>query len=79
MTRATQKDIVHVFPGLQDHAVVEILDTQATVAELEAALAVLTSDDETLIDVKGRDGGQIHRLLAILNQAGIQASADRDR
>lgn len=79
MSIATHKDIVQVFPGIQDHAAVEILDMQATVDELEAALAVLTSDDKDLIDIKQREGGQIHRLLNILNQADIQAVLDRDR
>jgi len=79
MSIATHKDIVQVFPGIQDHAAVEILEMQATVDELEAALAVLTSDDKDLIDIKQREGGQIHRLLSILNQAGIQAVLDRDR
>lgn len=79
MSIATHKDIVQVFPGIQDHAAVEILEMQATVDELEAALAVLTSDDKDLIDIKQREGGQIHRLLNILNQADIQAVLDRDR
>jgi hypothetical protein len=79
MSIATHKDIVQVFPGIQDHAAVEILEMQATVDELEAALALLTSDDKDLIDIKQREGGQIHRLLNILNQADIQAVLDRDR
>ena len=79
MSIATHKEIVQIFPGIQDHAAVEILEMQATVDELEAALAVLTSDDKDLIGIKQREGGQIHRLLNILNQAGIQAVLDRDR
>jgi hypothetical protein len=79
MSIATHKDIVQVFPGIHDHAAVEILEMQATVDELEAALALLTSDDKDLIDIKQREGGQIHRLLNILNQADIQAVLDRDR
>jgi hypothetical protein len=58
---------------------VEILDMQASVDELEAALVLLTSDAEDVIDIKRREGDQIHRLLNILNQAGIQAAPDRDR
>jgi hypothetical protein len=52
---------------------------QASVDELEAALVLLTSDAEDVIDIKRREGDQIHRLLNILNQAGIQAAPDRDR
>ena len=76
---ATHRDIQRVFPGIQDHAAVEILDMQASVDELEAALVLLTSDAEDVIDIKRREGDQIHRLLTILNQAGIQAAPDRDR
>jgi len=78
MTIATHKDILSVFPGIQDHAAVEILDMKATVDELEAALAVITSDDKGLVEVKQREGGQIHRLLNILNQAGVAPVQDRD-
>lgn len=76
---ATHSDILRVFPGIQDHAAVEILDMQASVDELEAALVLLTSDSEEVIDIKRREGDQIHRLLNILNQDGIQAAPDRDR
>jgi hypothetical protein len=79
MNIATQKDILGAFPEIQDHAVVEILDMNATVDELEAALVILTSDEKELIEIKLREGDQIHRLLNILNQAGVQAAADRDR
>jgi hypothetical protein len=76
---ATRKDVISVFPDLQDHAVVEILDMKASVEDLEAALGVLMSDDKDLIEVRQREGGQIHRLLNILNQAGVQEALDRDR
>lgn len=78
MRIAMHKDIVNVFPGIEDHAAVEIMDLKATVEELEAALAVITSNDKDLIGVKQREGGQIHRLLLILNQSGIAAAQDRD-
>ena len=78
MVIATRKDILGVFPGIQDHAVVEVLDMKATVDELEAALALLTSDDKGLIEIKQREGGQIHRLLNILNDANVAAVQDRD-
>ena len=79
MNIATRKDVLAVFPDIQDHAVVEILDMKATVDELEAALVILTSDEKELIDIKLREGDQIHRLLNILNQAGVQAASGRDR
>ncbi|MDJ0940373.1 MAG: hypothetical protein QNJ00_11480 [Woeseiaceae bacterium] len=78
MTTATRKDILDVFPGLQDHALVEILEMNVTIEDLEATLAVMTSDDEDLIDVKQRESARIHGLLRILSQEGIEAPG-RDR
>ncbi len=78
MTTATNEDVVRVFPGMQDHTVLEILATKATVDELEAALLLLTNDDEGLIGVKQREGGQLNRLLEILNQSEIRSRMDRD-
>jgi hypothetical protein len=79
MKIATRAEVISVFPDLQDHAVVEILEMKASVEDLEAALGVLVSDDKDLIEVRQREGGQIHRLLNILNQAGVQETLDRDR
>jgi hypothetical protein len=78
MSVATHDDIVRVFPGIQDHTVLEILSLKASVAELDAALMLLTSDDKDLTDIKRREGGQIHRLLSILNQAEIRPLDDPD-
>ena len=79
MSTATHKDVLNVFPGLEDHAVVEILDMHATVDELEAALTVLASDDKELIAMKRREGEEINRLLDILSQAGVGSMPERDR
>ena len=78
MTTATNEDIVRVFPGMQDHTVLEVLATKATVDELEAALLLLTNDDEGLIEIKQRESGQLNRLLEILNQSEIRSRTDRD-
>jgi hypothetical protein len=78
MKTATRKDILSVFPDIQDHAVIEILEMKSSVDDLEAAFSILMSDDKDLIDVKRREGGQIHRLMNILNQAGVQVATDRD-
>jgi len=79
MSTATHDDILRVFPGIQDHAVLEILAMKATLPELEAAMMLLTSDDEQLIAIGQREGGQIHRLLNILNQSGIGPEDDPER
>ena len=78
MSVAKHDDIVRVFPGIQDHTVLEILTMKTTVDELEAALMLLTGDDKGLIEIRQREGGQIHRLLNILNQAEIRPEDDRD-
>jgi hypothetical protein len=66
MNAATHQDITRLFPGIQDHTVVEILDTRATLGEIEAALALLLDADEGLIGVKQRHGDRINRVLDIL-------------
>jgi hypothetical protein len=66
MNAAKHQDITRLFPGIQDHTVVEILDTRATLGEIEAALALLLDADEGLIGVKQRHGDRINRVLDIL-------------
>lgn len=78
MSKATRKDVLGVFPGLEDHTVVEILDMGATVNELEAALTILSSDDKDLVAIKRREGGEINRLLDILGQAGVESITEPD-
>lgn len=78
MTVATRNDVVRLMPEIEDHAVVEILGMDATVGEIEAALAALTSDDEGLIEVEHREGDRIHRLLRILHQSQIEPADDRE-
>ncbi len=73
MNAATRKDIVRLFPGIQDHAVVEILDTHATLGDIEAVVALLQDSDEGLIGVKQRHGERINRVLDILAASGFRA------
>jgi hypothetical protein len=79
MAIATRKDIQSVFPDLVDRALVEILDMQATVDDLEAALAMLASEDKELIEIRRREGDRINKLLSVLAQAGIEAPPNRER
>lgn len=72
MNAATHQDIVRLFPGIQDHTVVEILDTNATLGDIEAALALLQDADEGLIGVKQRHGDRINRVLNILAVSGLR-------
>jgi hypothetical protein len=66
MDAATRQDITRVFPGVQDHTVVEILDAHATLGDIEAAAALLQDADEGLIGVTQRHGDRINRVLDIL-------------
>jgi hypothetical protein len=73
MDATTRQDIVRLFPGIQDHTVVEILETHATLGDIEAAVALLQDADEGLIGVKQRHGDRINRVLEILAASGFRA------
>ena len=72
MDTATRQDIVRLFPGIQDHTVIEILDTQATLGDVEAAVALLQDADEGLIGVGQRHGDRINRVLDILAASDLR-------
>jgi len=71
MDLATHNDVVRIFRGIQDHAVVEVLAMGATVDELEAALLLLQGDDDALIKMKRQKGSRLNRLLGILENSEI--------
>lgn len=75
---ATHDDLVRLFPGIQDHSVLEIQATEATVDELEAALLLLQDDDAALIDIKQRQGSRLNLLLDILSNSDVQFRDDVD-
>ena len=79
MTVANYQDVARLFPGLQDHAMAEILATGAKVDELEALFALLAGSDEGLIEIRQQESGRIDHLLTILRQSGIEPRDDRDR
>lgn len=79
MDTATHQDIVRLFPGIQDHTVVEILDTKATLGDIEAAVALLQDADEGLIGVKQRHGDRINRVLDILAASDFRPDDQDDR
>lgn len=72
MDTATRQDIVRLFPGIQDHTVIEILDTQATLGDLEAAVALLQDADEGLIGVRQRHGDRLNQVLDILAASDLR-------
>ncbi len=79
MTIATHDDIVRLFPGIQDHTVVEILATKTALDQLEAASLLLANQDEGLIDTKREAGDQLSLVLDILAKAEIMPREDLDR
>jgi len=79
MVPATHEDIVRIVPGIQDHTIVEILDLQAAVDDLEAAVQLLQNDDEGLIAARQRRGDRINRLVAILRQSELRPADTIDR
>lgn len=79
MASVTHDDIVRLFPGMQDHTVLEIQATEATAEDLEAALLLLQNDDEGLVDIKQRKGGRLNILLEILAKSEIQLRDDVDQ
>lgn len=79
MAKATHDDIVRLFPGLQDHTVLELIATGATVDELEAASLMLQDADEGLIGVKQRHGDRLSLMLGVLTKSEINPRDDPDR
>lgn len=79
MITATHSEIVRLFPGIQDHTVVEILDTHATLAEVEAAMALLQDADEGLIGARQRHGDRINRVVDILAASDCRPEDPEDR
>jgi hypothetical protein len=77
MTKASRKDIARLFPGIQDHAVLEITAIEATVDELEAALQLLQDNDAGLIELKREKGDRLNLLCGILAHAEIQLPDER--
>jgi arsenate reductase-like glutaredoxin family protein len=79
MTIATRAEVCRLFPGLQDHAVVDLLATRPSIAELEAVSQMLQNDDESLIEIKQQKGDRLNRLMVILSHAQLHAADNHDR
>lgn len=79
MDTATREEILRLFPGLPEHAVLAVQDAQATTAELDAAMLSLQGDDDAIIEFRRRDGTRLERLLGILSAAGIEPEEPADR
>ena len=79
MTIARQGDIVRLFPGIQDHSIVELLAMQATLDELEAALQLLQDNDAGLIEIKRQKGDRVNLVCGVLEHAELQLPDDLEQ
>lgn len=79
MITATYDDVTRLFPGIQDHTVIEILAIDVTVSDLEAASLLLGNQDDGLIEAKPDSGDQLSRVLSLLAKAEIMPTDDSDR
>ncbi len=65
--KITRDDIIHLFGEVNDHRVVEILDTGADMEELEETAAWLADESDAMSDARlpltGR-AGQVYEILA---------------
>lgn len=75
---ATHDDILRLFPGIQDHTIVEILATKPSLSEVEAACLLLANQDNGLIEAKRKHGDRISRVLSVLSQAEIRLPDDNN-
>ncbi|MDJ0655897.1 MAG: hypothetical protein QNJ40_17160 [Xanthomonadales bacterium] len=79
MTQATANDVQRIFPGIQDHVVIEVLDTSATVEDLEAARMLMQDEDSGLRAFKHQEGERLNALMKVLDQAGIVPEDERSQ
>jgi hypothetical protein len=78
MVTVTHEDIARLFPGIQDHTAVEIIETNAAFADLEAVALLLQGTDNELISIRREHGDRINRILDIL-ATGEFAQGEDDR
>lgn len=79
MMNASHDEIVRLFPGIQDHTVLEIQATEASAEDLEVALLLFQDEDEGLIDVKRQKGSRLNQLLEILANSDIRLPDDIEK
>ena len=79
MVTATHDDIARLFPGIQDHTAVEIIQANVSFADLEAVALLLQGADDDLISIRREHGDRINRVLDILAKGEFdQGEDDRD-
>lgn len=76
-TQVSHEQIAELFPGIEDHTVVEIMETGATLDDLEAAFQWLQSGDEPAFAARRQDSSRFNRLLGVLTEARVQPAQDR--
>jgi hypothetical protein len=78
MDTVKRDDIVRLFPGIQDHTILAILETRPPLEDVEAAALLLASADEGSIGIRQREGDRINRLLAILGSSEVRPLDEGD-
>ena len=78
MKTATAHDVTRLFPGIEDHTVVEVLASKPTLDDLEAASQMLADQDEGLVDADPALRERASGIVALLASAGL-VSADEDQ
>ncbi len=78
MSTASYQDVERLFPGIPDHAVVQLLTLKASIGELESAALLLADQDEGLIDARREAGAKLTSILHVLTSAELTPEADRD-
>jgi hypothetical protein len=79
MSSVNASDVTRLFPGIEDHTVVEVLASKPTLADLEAASQLLADQDEGMEDADSALRERVSGLVAILAAAGLTAPADDRR
>lgn len=79
MATVTAADVVRVFPGIEDHVVLEVLASRPTLGDLEAASQMLADQDEALVDADPVRRARAAGLVDILATAGVGMPDDDPR
>lgn len=76
MNRVTARDVTRLFPGIEDHTVLEVLASRPTLGDLEAAAQMLADQDEGLVDADPALRERAAGLVRMLSTAGLVAAED---
>lgn len=73
-----QEDIVHLFGSIEDHTIVEILNTNTTINDLEEIAMRLDQEDDVLGELRKPLTAAAARVYDILRQDNLYTENERD-